>query len=480
MKRQVVLFFQKYSFFLLLIWIVILAILYSLLSVIRHNTFQSGAFDLGIFDQAVWQYAHFLFPYNTIKERFILGDHLTLTLPLLAPLFWIWNDVRTLLIFQVVWIAVSTIPIYLLAKLRNLSAFSSLLLSIIYSLFFGIQYGVFFDFHPIIIGVGLLVWTAYFFEAKKKKLFITFLLLTLLTQENMGIAFACLGCVYLFYKKYRRSAILFIIGGIIASFICIKIIGYFYPVGYEYFPNIPHNPIEIAKGYFATNERRQVWLYSLSWFSFLPIFSPGAMLAEFGDLFQYFILGGSFSWMQGPFLHHRAILAFFLILGTFDVLFFLKKRKINVEIIVIILFIISIGLQFYFHFPLNKLAKKVYWQHESWMDNDNALFAFLPKNASVASAQNLVPHISHRKEVYLLYPRKHKVPNTQCAKMECWWLDFAGKPTYILVDLHPNQWVTQLLESNQNFSQAVSNMENAKKISLVKQIRDARLYKVIY
>ncbi|MBI3559955.1 DUF2079 domain-containing protein, partial [Candidatus Gottesmanbacteria bacterium] len=84
---------------LLVIWIILLSVLYSTLSIIRHNHFQSGGFDLGVYDQAVWQYSRFQWPYNTIKDRFILGDHLTLTLPLLAPLFWFWSDARTLLIF---------------------------------------------------------------------------------------------------------------------------------------------------------------------------------------------------------------------------------------------------------------------------------------------------------------------------------------------------------------------------------------------
>ncbi len=83
---------NKWTLKLLIAWIIVLAIAYSALSIIRHNHFQSGGFDLGMYDQAVWQYANYQWPYNTIKERFILGDHLTLTLPLLAPLFWIWDD----------------------------------------------------------------------------------------------------------------------------------------------------------------------------------------------------------------------------------------------------------------------------------------------------------------------------------------------------------------------------------------------------
>ncbi|KKP79814.1 MAG: hypothetical protein UR81_C0040G0001, partial [Candidatus Levybacteria bacterium GW2011_GWB1_35_5] len=152
---------ENLVFKLLLLWVFVLSILYSLLSILRHIHFQSGGFDLGIYDQALYQYSNFLFPFNTIKERFILGDHLNLTLPLLSPLYWVFKDVNALLIFQAVFITLSTIAIYKLSLLRKFSPFVSFCISFIYSIFWGIQFAVFFDFHPIVLGVGLLSWALY-------------------------------------------------------------------------------------------------------------------------------------------------------------------------------------------------------------------------------------------------------------------------------------------------------------------------------
>lgn len=171
---------------LLIAWVVILSVSYSTLSVVRHNHFQSGGFDLGLYDQAVWQYSQFIYPYNTVKDRFILGDHLTLTLPLLAPLFWLWSDVRMLLVFQALWVSFSIIAVYKLVRLRKFPPVTALGLSFIYSLFYGIQYGIFFDFHPILLATGLIPWMLYFLESKRTKLFILSLILFLLTQENTG------------------------------------------------------------------------------------------------------------------------------------------------------------------------------------------------------------------------------------------------------------------------------------------------------
>jgi len=443
---------------LLVAWIVILSILYSTLSVIRHNHFQSGGFDLGLYDQAVWQYSRFQYPFNTIKDRFILGDHLTLTLPLLAPLFWMWNDVRMLLIFQAIWVSFSILAVYKLVFLRKFSPFVALCISIIYSLFYGIQYGIFFDFHPVLLATGLIPWMLYFLESKKTKLFFISLALLLLTQENMGFAVVSLGFIYFFRNK--KMGIAFIIGGIAASFVCMKVINLFFP--FQYMPQIIWNPAE----FFNSPEKQQVWLYTLSAFSFLPIFSPGALLAIGFDLAQYFITGPEFNRMWSPYMHHRAILAPFVLLGTLDALQLLKKHT---RMIVIFLIISALFQQYYFHFPLNKLAKPEFWKTETWETDNQKMLSTIPKDVPVVTQQSLVPHLSHRNQIYIAWPRVHE-PG--------WWLDFDKNAQYLLIDTHPGIWLTMLLETPARVTEALTNMEKAGKISLLKQINAIRLYKI--
>jgi uncharacterized membrane protein len=476
----VALFFTEYAFLLLILWLVVLGSLYVTLSVLRHMHFQSGAFDLGIFDQAVWQYSHGIIPYNTIKERLIIGDHLNLILPLLSPLYYIWSDVRSLLIFQAIWITASSIAVYKLILRRNFSPFVALCLSSVYSLFYGIQFADYFDFHPVVIGVGLLAWFLYFYEAKKWKWMWLSLIFIFLTQENMGIAVAGIGIIYLFKENHRRSALLFMCGGVVLSLLSVKLVSLFSPVGYQYSPAVTLNPINLLKQLFDSQDKRLVWLYTFSWFSFFPLFSPGALGAVLLDLSQYFLPTKQFGHMVSPFLHHRAILSSFTLLGTLDVLGFIQtKRKVLIPFVVLFLLLSSLSQQFIFHFPINKLTKKDYWKNESWMRDNQELFATIPREASVAASQNLVPHLSQRKEIYLLWPRKHTEKHNPCGEKECWWLDFAGKPEYLVVDLHQGQWITQLLESNDNFSHAIANMESKRKIMLIRKYNDARLYKVM-
>ncbi|OGG11263.1 hypothetical protein A2Z00_02100, partial [Candidatus Gottesmanbacteria bacterium RBG_13_45_10] len=417
-------------------------------------------------------------PYNTIKERIIFGDHLSLTLPFFGVLFYVWDDVRMLLIAQAVSISFSAIPIFLIAKKRLHSPVSALCLAVMYSLFYGIQYGVYFDFHPIIIGVAILAWLAYFWEFGKTKLFWITLILALLTQENMGIAVFCLAAIFFFRKEFRKQAIIVGILSIVYSILAAKVIAAFSPIGYQYWPELPKTPLHALTRLFDSPEKRHVWLYSYASFSFIPLFSPGALIAVLIDVSQYFVTGPEFSRMWSPFMHHRAILAPFLILGTLDVLVFLKAKKIRVLPITIGIFCVAVALQYVFHLPLNKLTKTEYWRVDPWMVDTRKLIALVPKEASVASQQNLAPHLSHRREIYLVWPRRHDIAGAPCGQSLCWWLDFGGTPEYLVVDTRPNQWLTQILESNENWLSAIHNMEKTGRITLEKAAGMTKMYRI--
>ena len=491
--RRLVKLIDKNALNIVLLWISILTILFSALSILRHDHFQSGGFDLGLYDQSVWLYSKFKVPYNTVKDRLILGDHLNLTLPLVAPLYWFWPKVHSLLIFQAFWASFSTLAVFLLCRNRKFSPLTCLNLSFLYSLFYGIQYLVFFDFHAVAIGVGLIVWLAYFLESGKNRCLFLTLILLLLTQENMGLALVSLGLIYFFIKKFRKTAVTFMVVGLAWSLLASRIIASFSPVGFQYWPQIKPNPLAIFQDFFNAEEKRQVWLYSLAWFSFLPIFSPGAMMAVLFNLAQYFATGPEFARMWSPLMHHRAILGLFLLLGTLGVLGKLKElgrsgklgrlgRKKNFVVLISLLLVVSaLCQQYFFHFPLNKLSKPIYWQTEPWMEDNQALIKQIPPTTSLAAQQNLVPHLSHRDKIYLVWPRKHDFEQpSPCGQVSCWWLDFGGQPDYLVVDTRPHQWLTQILESNENFQSAITNMEKAGRIGLVSRVNDAKLFKINY
>ena len=481
--KRISLIFSRYSEKIFPVLLIILACLYATLSIVRHMHFESGAYDLGIFDQTIWQYSQFMVPFSTIKGRLILGDHLNLTLPLLAPLYWIWSDVRMLLVFQSVWLVFSGYGIYLIAKKRGLATYVAMGLSGVYALFYGIQQAVIFDFHASIIGVGLLVWTAYFLEYKKYIFMWIAVFLLVLTQENMGIALTGLGCIYLFRKDQKTTALIWMAFGIVATLFATRAVAFFSPVGYEYNPEFPKNIADAMWQMADTPDKRQVWVWTLGWFAFVPLFSPGAMIAIILDLAQYFISGESFARNWTTLTHHRAMLAPFLALGAMDVLMRVRRPNIRVYIMVGML-LLAVYLQYAWHMPLNKLVKPAFWKHEQWIGDTHKLLASVPLSGVIAAQHNLVPHLTHRKDIYLAWPRAHVSTDPRCILVgdkdisECWWLDVPDQVNYLVVDVRPYQWLTQILESDQRFLGAIHNMEKSGVITLDESVGTVRLYRV--
>lgn len=74
----------------------------------QWSALQLGGFDVGIFDQGVRGYADFGLPVSSLKSFHhefppgfsLLGDHFSPVLALMAPLYWIWDDPRSLIIGQ--------------------------------------------------------------------------------------------------------------------------------------------------------------------------------------------------------------------------------------------------------------------------------------------------------------------------------------------------------------------------------------------
>jgi len=84
----------------------IYAIYFSLYTCIVHGRYGTYAYDLGTFDQGIWLAGHGTDLFVTVRGLHLLGDHVRLFSFVLAPLYWIWDDVRALLVLQSVVIAV--------------------------------------------------------------------------------------------------------------------------------------------------------------------------------------------------------------------------------------------------------------------------------------------------------------------------------------------------------------------------------------
>src|SRR5438552_3535452 len=183
------------------------AIVYGSISVYRHNVFASGAFDLGVQDQTVWGYSQLEMIPNTMEMiRNLLGDHFHPILMTIAPLYWIWNDVRVLLIAQAVLIAAGGVPIFWWAR-QQLGFLSAIAFEIAYLVFWGVLSAVVYDFHHIAFAVPAVSFGLYAVLTKNNRLLWAMVVLGLLTRENIALTFAAIGVfVMLAQHRWRLGA----------------------------------------------------------------------------------------------------------------------------------------------------------------------------------------------------------------------------------------------------------------------------------
>jgi uncharacterized membrane protein len=114
----------------------------------RHALLHSSAYDLGIFDQAVFLISRGLTPFSSFMGMHILGDHAAWLLYPLASLYWIWPSAHWLLAIQAAALALGAWPVALLGKEHGLDERTCTLLAagyLVHPVIFNVNL---FDFHP--------------------------------------------------------------------------------------------------------------------------------------------------------------------------------------------------------------------------------------------------------------------------------------------------------------------------------------------
>ncbi|MBO3462163.1 DUF2079 domain-containing protein [Aetokthonos hydrillicola Thurmond2011] len=197
-------------------------------SSVRHLLFQSTAWDLGIFDQAVYLISQGEKPVSSFLGFHILGDHAALVFYPLAVLYKIFPSVYWLFAVQAFALAIGSLPIWYLARLAGLSNNLGVAIAtayLLYPLIFNINL---FDFHPDVIALPALLAAVLAAKTKQIWWFCASLVLVFLCKEVLSLTVIALGVWLLVFEKRRLYGAIAIITGIIWFMITTKgIIPYF-------------------------------------------------------------------------------------------------------------------------------------------------------------------------------------------------------------------------------------------------------------
>ncbi|MFC2030928.1 DUF2079 domain-containing protein, partial [Chloroflexota bacterium] len=212
--------------------IVVYVAFFATLTLLKHEAFQTTAFDLGNVDQAVWNTRHGRTLSMTNIEGLTnrLGTHVE---PILIPIslfYFLWSDPRLLLLLQTIVIALGAWPVYLLSMriLRRsrtdgdqgdfLIRTLALVFALAYLMFPALQSANMFDFHAVALAPTFFLFALYYLETERWGAYALFVVLTMSCKEDMPLLIAMLG-IYAIVVRRRWVAGLVTIGIALAWFL---------------------------------------------------------------------------------------------------------------------------------------------------------------------------------------------------------------------------------------------------------------------
>ena len=185
--------------------LVLYTVAFSWAMVAMHDGFETYALDLGKFDQAIWNTAQGRPFQITLGEQSVLQSHFSPALALFAPLFWVWSNIRLLFVVQALSVAGAGLLIHWYLRDRQpwlaLGAYAAYLM------------------HPAVHQVTLVGFNrltlamvatsfAVFYLLRRRYGWMTFaLVVSLLCKEDMALAWVAVGLYVTFLHRSPKIGI---------------------------------------------------------------------------------------------------------------------------------------------------------------------------------------------------------------------------------------------------------------------------------
>ncbi len=426
-------FFKKKSVhsYIAILSTFLFALVGSIVALVRYWQYEVFYFDFGIFDQAIWEVAHFNIPLIEhfipgIQGKIIFADHFNPSIFFLSPVYWFTDRSEVLLIAQAVIAALSGYILYRISLEVIKNSVVSLSIMLCYFLFVGLQNAVITEFHELTIMT--LPLTLLWWSVIKKKVWTYFLLLVItlgfkesLFSLGIGIGIA----IFILYKNWRKIALMTIFISLMWGIVTIKLlIPYFSGGNYLYTPNLPDTISGMLLSLINEEEKRRTLFFSFASFGFLPLFSPAFYPTMLQDYALRFMPEGFWTrWGLG--MHYNAQSAVILALSSiYGANFILRYKIIKQYLLHLTIFLVFFALFLNLKIlrgPYNLIYNTAFYNHTKNFSYLNQLIARVPKKSTVMTQNVLASRFTHQK-VWLLSMNYKKF-----------------RPEYILIDFRQGQ-----------------------------------------
>ena len=413
------------------------AIVYSLLSLINHYNFRTYAYDMGVQNNALYDYAHFRFNNCTLLQpelKNYLSEHFELVAILLSPFSYLFGT-YTLLIFQIIAVLAGGYGVYNYIKEISSNKEIAFLAQLHFYFFYGIFSALNYDFHNNVIGAMFVPWIFYFFHKKQWKNSILVFILFIATKENMPLwaAFVYAGIAALYWKDKIQKHIALSLS--VAAFgYFILVVSYIMPAlanEGEAYVQIRNNysalgsnlgeiittlilkPVYVFKLLFVNHTgnvlgnyyKMETYIFVLLSGGVLLFFRPQFILMLLPIFAQKMFHNDFLKWGIGD--HYSIEFAPLLSIGAFHVLSSIKKEKVmryfsySILIISLAVCIRSFDRSHtYFDRDRHRVYQSRHYKKEYNVREAHLALHLIPHEAKVSAQSPFVPHLAFRDYIY--------------------------------------------------------------------------------
>lgn len=404
-------------------FVAVLTALYSTLAVRRQITVQTGGYDLGIFEQAIRNYAALRPPIAVLKGQGfnLLGDHFHPILVMLAPFYAVFPTPITLLVAQAFLFALAAWPLVNWAR-RSLGTPAAVAVGIIYGLSFGIASAVGFDFHEIAFAVPMLAFSLSALGQGRLGRAAAWAFPLVLVKEDLGVTAVAVIGVLIAWQGARRLGIVTAIIGSTATVIEMAVLlPWVNATGnYDYWSKFSGGRPFFDVIATLPELKLSTLLFTIAITGFVALFSPLALVAV-PTLLWRFVSDDPNYWGTG--YHYSAVLMPILVAAMVDALVRWRARGgwragWGIRSALTVALAVTVAL-----IPGHALAQfftPTLWQPNPRISAIDEALARIPEGATVSASDDIVPQLTSRTTATLF----------GLAPLDSW------RPEWILVDPH--------------------------------------------
>ena len=223
-------------------------------SSLRHALFQSSAFDLGYFDQAIYLIAQGKTPIVSFWGYHFLGGHADWILYLLALPYKIYPDIHWLFAVQAAALALAALPTWHIARQAGLKETQALAIAAVYLLYPLVFNLNLFDFHPEVMALPALLGAILAARQGRTGWFWSGMIFILGCRDALSLTVAAMGFWLLVFERKRWYGAIALFAGSAWFLIATQvIIPFFRPNGVEAvgrYAYLGNSVLEIAQNLF--------------------------------------------------------------------------------------------------------------------------------------------------------------------------------------------------------------------------------------